>query len=173
MYSVNKVILIGNAGADPDIRTMPSGSRYARFSLATTETWRDKQDGERRDKTEWHRISVFQENLVQVIERYVKKGSKVYLQGRIETRKWRDESGQDRFTTEVVLKGYQCELVILDRPDRGSAEAAEEKLVTEEKPMIERREPEIKPFPVVGEEESLKWQQRSKDYDDLEDDIPF
>ena len=167
MYSVNKVILIGNVGADPDIRTMPSGNRYARFSLATTETWRDKQDGERRDKTEWHKISVFQENLVQVIERYVKKGSKLYLQGRIETRKWRDETGQDRFMTEVTLKGYQSELVILERLDRGAAD------VTEEKPMIERREPEIKPFPVVGEEESLKLRERSKDYDDLEDDIPF
>ena len=167
MYSINKVILIGNVGADPDIRTMASGSRYARFSLATTETWRDKQDGERRDKTEWHKISVFQENLVQVIERYVKKGSKLYLQGRLETRKWRDETGQDRFMTEVTLKGYQSELVILERLDRGAADVAEEKS------MIERSEAEIKPFSLVGEEESLKWQQRSKDYDDLEDDIPF
>ncbi len=117
--SVNKVILIGNLGRDPEIRTMQSGGRVASFSLATSEAWKDRTTGERRERTEWHRIAVFNEALVGVIERYVKKGSKLYLEGQLETRKWSDQSGQERYTTEVVLRPYRGELTMLDSRDGG------------------------------------------------------
>lgn len=112
--SVNKVILIGNLGRDPEIRTMQSGGRVCNLALATSETWRDKQSGERRERTEWHRIVVFNDNLVQVCERFLKKGSKIYVEGQLETRKWQDQSGQERYTTEVVLRPFRSELTMLD-----------------------------------------------------------
>src|SRR5580658_9717756 len=100
--SVNKVILIGNLGADPEIRSLSSGDRVANLRLATSETWRDRQSGERRERTEWHRVVVFNENLVKVAENYLKKGSKIYIEGTLQTRKWQDQSGQDKYSTEVV-----------------------------------------------------------------------
>ncbi|MEP3892021.1 MAG: single-stranded DNA-binding protein [Hellea sp.] len=112
--SVNKVILVGNVGNDPEIRSFNNGGKVANFSLATSESWRDKQSGEKRDKTEWHRIAVFNEGLVGVIERYVKKGAKLYIEGALQTRKWQDNSGQDKYSTEVVLKGYGSTLTMLD-----------------------------------------------------------
>lgn len=112
--SLNKVMLIGNLGRDPEIRTMQSGSKMATFPLATSETWRDRNTQERREKTEWHRVVVFNEGLVTVIERYVKKGSKLYIEGQLETRKWTDQQGQERFTTEVVLRPFRGELTMLD-----------------------------------------------------------
>lgn len=112
--SVNKVILIGNLGRDPEIRSMQSGSRVCNLALATSESWRDKQSGERREKTEWHRVVVFNENLVQICERYLKKGAKIYIEGQIETRKYTDSSGQERFTTEIVLRPFRGELTMLD-----------------------------------------------------------
>jgi single-strand DNA-binding protein len=112
--SVNKVILVGNLGRDPEIRTMQSGGRVANLSLATSESWRDKASGERKEKTEWHRVVIFNENLVRVAESYLRKGSKVYIEGQIETRKWKDQSDQDRYSTEIVLRPFRGELTMLD-----------------------------------------------------------
>jgi len=122
--SVNKVILVGNLGRDPEIRTFQNGGRVAHLNVATSETWKDKATGERKDKTEWHRVVIFNENLVGVAERYLKKGSKVYIEGRLETRKWTDQSGQEKYTTEVVLRPYRGELALLDRP-QGAAGGAD------------------------------------------------
>jgi single-strand DNA-binding protein len=111
--SVNKVILIGNVGKDPEIRTFGNGGKVANFSIATSEQWKDKQ-GQRQEKTEWHNIAVFSDGLVGVIERYVKKGSKLYIEGKLQTRKWQDRDGNDKYTTEVVLQGYGGTLTMLD-----------------------------------------------------------
>jgi single-strand DNA-binding protein len=118
--SVNKVILIGNLGQDPEVRTFPNGGKVCNLSLATSETWRDKQTGERKERTEWHRVAIYSEPLVNVAERYLKKGSKIYVEGQLETRKWQDQSGQDRYTTEIALRPYRSELTMLDgRGDGG------------------------------------------------------
>ncbi len=119
--SLNKVMLIGNLGKDPDVRTMQSGGRVCNLTVATSENWKDKQTGERREKTEWHRVVIFNDALVGVAERYLRKGSKVFLEGQLETRKWEDQSGQERYTTEVVLRPYRGELTMLD--SRGGADA--------------------------------------------------
>jgi single-strand DNA-binding protein len=113
--SVNKVILIGNLGADPEIRRTQDGRPIANLRLATSESWRDKATGERREKTEWHRVVIFNENLCRIAEQYLKKGSKVYIEGALQTRKWQDQSGQDKYSTEVVLQGFRGELTLLDR----------------------------------------------------------
>ncbi|MEM7068099.1 MAG: single-stranded DNA-binding protein [Pseudomonadota bacterium] len=112
--SVNKVILVGNLGADPEIRRTQDGRPIANLSIATSESWRDRNTGERREKTEWHRVVVFNEGLCKVIEQYVKKGSKVYLEGQLQTRKWQDNEGKDRYTTEIVLQGFNSNLTMLD-----------------------------------------------------------
>ncbi|MCI3133903.1 single-stranded DNA-binding protein [Phenylobacterium aquaticum] len=112
--SVNKVILVGNLGADPEIRTLNSGDRVANLRVATSETWRDRSSGERKEKTEWHRVVIFNDNLVKVAEQYLRKGSKVYIEGSIQTRKWSDQSGQEKFSTEVVLQKFRGELTMLD-----------------------------------------------------------
>ncbi|MBT4740028.1 MAG: single-stranded DNA-binding protein [Rhodospirillaceae bacterium] len=117
--SVNKVILIGNLGRDPEVRSMQNGNKVANLSLATSENWKDKNTGERKEKTEWHRVVIFG-NLADIAERYLKKGSKVYISGQLQTRKWQDKDGQDKYTTEVVLQGYGGELTMLDgRGDSG------------------------------------------------------
>jgi len=121
--SVNKVILIGNLGADPEIRTLNSGDRVANLRIATSESWRDRASGERKERTEWHRVVIFNDNLVKVAESYLKKGSKVYLEGAIQTRKWTDQSGQEKFSTEVVLQKFRGELTMLD--GRGDGEREE------------------------------------------------
>ncbi len=113
--SVNKVILIGNLGADPEIRRTQDGRPIANLRLATSESWKDKTTGERREKTEWHRVVIFNENLCRIAEQYLKKGSKVFIEGALQTRKWQDQSGQDRYSTEVVLQGFRGELTLLDR----------------------------------------------------------
>jgi single-strand DNA-binding protein len=118
--SVNKVILIGNLGRDPEVRDFPSGGKVANLSLATSETWRDRNTGERRERTEWHRVAIYSEPLVRVAEQYLRKGSKIYIEGQLETRKWQDQSGQDRYTTEVALRPYRSELTMLDGRDGGS-----------------------------------------------------
>ncbi|MDP3749060.1 single-stranded DNA-binding protein [Phenylobacterium sp.] len=120
--SVNKVILVGNLGADPEIRSLTSGDRVANLRVATSETWRDKSSGERKEKTEWHRVVIFNDNLVKVAEQYLRKGSKVYLEGSIQTRKWTDQSGVEKFSTEVVLQKFRGELTMLD--GRGDGEGA-------------------------------------------------
>ena len=122
--SVNKVILVGNLGRDPEVRTMQNGGKIVNLRIATSETWRDKQSGERRDKTEWHSVAIFNENLAKVAEQYLRKGSTVYIEGALETRKWQDQSGQDRYSTEVVLKAFRGELTLLGgRQDDGQDDA--------------------------------------------------
>ena len=112
--SVNKVILIGNLGRDPEIKTMNNGGQVVNLSLATSESWKDKTTGERRERTEWHRVVIFNENLCKVAQNYLKKGSKVYLEGQLQTRKWQDQSGADKYSTEIVLQNYRGELTMLD-----------------------------------------------------------
>jgi single-strand DNA-binding protein len=120
--SVNKVILVGNLGRDPEIRSTQDGTRVANLSLATSESWRDKNSGERREKTEWHRIAVFNERLVDIIEKYLNKGSKIYVEGQLQTRKWTDQQGNERYSTEVVLQRYRGELTMLDGRRDGGGE---------------------------------------------------
>ncbi|MGH6984328.1 MAG: single-stranded DNA-binding protein [Stellaceae bacterium] len=120
--SVNKVILIGNLGRDPEIRSTNDGTRVANMSVATSESWRDKASGERKERTEWHRVVVFNDRLVEIIEKYLKKGSKVYLEGALQTRKWTDQSGQEKYTTEVVLQKFRGELTMLDGARSGAGE---------------------------------------------------
>ena len=117
--SVNKVILIGNLGADPEIRRLNSGDPVVNLRGATTETWRDKNSGERKDRTEWHSVVIFNDNLAKVAEQYLKKGAKVYIEGQLQTRKWQDQNGQDRYTTEVVLQKFRGELQMLDTRGQG------------------------------------------------------
>ncbi len=118
--SVNKVILIGNLGADPEIRRTQDGRPIANLRVATSESWRDKTTGERREKTEWHRVVIFNEGLCKIVEQYLKKGSKVYLEGALQTRKWQDKEGHDRYSTEVVLQGFNSQLTMLDRAGGGA-----------------------------------------------------
>ena len=117
--SVNKVIIVGNLGADPEVKRMPSGEAIVNLSVATSETWKDKQSGERKEKTEWHRVVVFNENIAKVAEQYLKKGSKIYIEGQLQTRKWQDKTGADRYSTEIVLQRYRGELTILDSRNEG------------------------------------------------------
>ncbi|MGB3722699.1 MAG: single-stranded DNA-binding protein [Pacificimonas sp.] len=118
--SVNKVILVGNLGADPEFRSFQNGGEVCNLSVATSETWRDKQSGERREKTEWHKVAIFNEFLVKTARDYLRKGMKVYLEGAIQTRKWQDQNGQDKYTTEVVLQKFNGELVMLSGRDENS-----------------------------------------------------
>lgn len=117
--SVNKVILIGNLGRDPEVRNFQNGGKVCNLRIATSETWKDRNTGERRERTEWHSVAIFQEGLVRVAEQYLRKGSKVYLEGKLQTRKWQDQSGQDRYTTEIVLQGYDGVLTMLDGRGEG------------------------------------------------------
>ncbi len=117
--SVNKVILIGNLGRDPEVRTFQNGGKVCNLRIATSETWKDKQSGERKERTEWHSVAIFSEPLARVAEQYLRKGSKVYIEGQLETRKWQDQSGQDRYSTEVVLRPYSSTLTMLDGRDGG------------------------------------------------------
>lgn len=132
--SLNKVILVGNVGKDPDIRFLPDGSKVASFSIATSESWKDKTTGEKRDKTEWHRVVVFNERLSEIVEKFIKKGAKVFVEGQLQTRKWTDASGTDKYTTEVVLSRFRGDLVFMDKrgdvadsefPSESSHDAAE------------------------------------------------
>ncbi|HRI77265.1 MAG TPA: single-stranded DNA-binding protein [Alphaproteobacteria bacterium] len=144
--SVNKVIIIGNVGKDPEIRSFQNGSRVASFSVATSESWKDKASGERKERTEWHRISVLNDALVGIVEKYIKKGSKVYLEGQLETRKWTDNQGVDKYATEVVLRPYRGEITLLDgRKDGGD----------------------------VDERDTGSTQQAASSRNDMDDEIPF
>ena len=132
--SVNKVILVGNLGRDPEVRTFQNGGKVCNLRVATSETWKDRNTGERRERTEWHSVAIFSEPLARIAEQYLRKGSKVYLEGQLETRKWQDQSGQDRYTTEVVLRPYRGELTLLDGrgegggiDDRGSSGGYEDR----------------------------------------------
>lgn len=119
--SVNKVILIGNLGRDPEVRSFQNGGKVCNLRIATSETWRDRNTGERKERTEWHSVAIFSEPLAKIAEQYLKKGSKVYIEGQLETRKWQDQSGQDRYTTEIVLRPYRGELTLLDGRDGGGS----------------------------------------------------
>ena len=121
--SVNKVILIGNLGRDPEIRSFQNGGKVCNLRIATSETWKDRNTGERREKTEWHSVAIFSEGLVRVCEQYLRKGSKVYIEGQLQTRKWQDQSGNDRYSTEVVLSGFNGTLVMLDARGGGGSGA--------------------------------------------------
>ena len=150
--SLNKVQLIGRLGADPDIKQMVNGKNVARLSIATSQTWKDKSSGERKEKTEWHRIVIFNEGLVSVVQQYLKKGANVYIEGQLSTRKWKDEtSGQDRYSTEVVLQGFNSSLTMLDSRNSKSENS---NLVTENK-------------------SSLPNDNLNQDNSDLDDEIPF
>jgi single-strand DNA-binding protein len=118
--SVNKVIIVGNLGRDPEVRSFPNGGKVVNLRIATSETWRDKQSGERKERTEWHSVAIFNEALGKIAEQYLKKGSTVYIEGQLETRKWQDQSGADRYTTEVVLRQFRGELTLLGGRDGGS-----------------------------------------------------
>lgn len=122
--SVNKVILVGNLGADPEIRRTQDGRPIANLRIATSESWKDKNSGEKREKTEWHRVVIFNEGLCRVVEQYLKKGAKVYIEGQLQTRKWQDQTGQDRYSTEVVLQNFNSVLTMLDSPGGGGGRMA-------------------------------------------------
>ena len=154
--SVNKVILVGNLGQDPESRSMPSGGEVVNFSVATSENWKDR-DGNRQERTEWHRVVIFNENLGRVAKQYLRKGSKVYLEGQIQTRKWTDQSGQDKYTTEVVLQRFRGELVLLDRREGGGDYADSAGGASEFGSAPRQSQP--KPVPAFDS--------------DLDDDVPF
>ena len=131
--SLNKVLLIGRLGADPEIKQMVNGKSVARLSVATSQSWKDKSSGERKEKTEWHRVVIFNEGLVGVVQQYLKKGANVYIEGALTTRKWKDESsGQDKYSTEIVLQGYNSSLTMLD----GRSKSEDSNLVTENKSTL-------------------------------------
>lgn len=117
--SVNKVILVGNLGKDPEIRSTQAGKRIANLTIATSESWKDRNSGEKQERTEWHRVVIFSDGLVGVVERYLKKGAKVYIEGQLQTRKWTDQSGTEKYTTEIVLQGFSSSLIMLDAPRGG------------------------------------------------------
>jgi len=119
--SVNKVIIVGNLGRDPEVRTFQNGGKVCNLRIATSENWKDRTTGERKERTEWHSVAIFSEPLARIAEQYLRKGSKVYIEGQLETRKWQDQSGQDRYTTEVVLRPYRGELTLLDGRDGGGS----------------------------------------------------
>lgn len=120
--SVNKVIIVGNLGRDPEVRSFQNGGKVCNLRIATSETWKDRNTGERKERTEWHSVAIFNENLARLAEQYLRKGSKVYIEGKLETRKWQDQSGQDRYSTEVVLRPYAGELTFLDSRDGGGGD---------------------------------------------------
>ena len=150
--SVNKVILLGNLGRDPEIRSMQSGSKMASFSIATSKRWKDKNTQEQKEKTSWHNVVVFGDGLVNIVESYVKKGSKIYVEGELQTRKWQDKDGNDKYTTEVILQGYNCNLTLLD--SRNNTNQSSE--ITKESSMAD---------------ENIESQ--TSDSEDPEEDIPF
>ena len=137
--SVNKVILVGNLGKDPKVSTLPSGDKVVSFTLATSETWKDKNTGERREKTEWHNVSVFNENIGRIVEQYCKKGSKVYLEGQLQTRKYTDQAGVEKYATDVVLQRFRGELTLLD--GRSGGEGRESFGAEERSPGFGRSSP--------------------------------
>ena len=122
--SVNKVILVGNLGNEPEVRNLPSGGKVVNLSVATSESWRDRNSGERKERTEWHRVVIFSEGLAKVAEQYLHKGSKVYIEGQLQTRKWQDQSGADKYSTEVVLQGFNSNLTMLDGRSEGGGDNA-------------------------------------------------
>ena len=158
--SVNKVILIGNLGRDPEVRHAQDGTKIVNLNLATSESWKDRNSGDRKEKTEWHRVVIFNEQLCRIAEQYLKKGSKVYLEGQLQTRKWQDQSGQDKYTTEVVLQNFNSQLTMLDRAgDRAGGEfGAEEDDFGSSGPSAREKKPALAGAGKRG---------------DMDDEIPF
>ena len=150
--SVNKVILLGNLGRDPEIRSMQSGGKMASFSIATSKRWKDRNTQEQKEKTSWHNVVVFGDGLVKIVENYVKKGSKIYVEGELQTRKWQDQDGNDKYTTEVILQGYNSNLTLLD--SRNNTNQSSE--ITQESSIADE-----------------KTESQTSDSEDLEEDIPF
>ncbi len=153
--SVNKVILLGNLGRDPEIRAMQSGSKMAAFSMATSKRWKDRNTQEQKEKTSWHNIVVFGDGLVDIVEKYVKKGSKLYVEGELQTRKWQDQDGKDRYSTEVVLQGYNCNLTLLDSRSSGNQSL------------------ESQTEPTQSQSSNNNIESQVSDSDNLDEDIPF
>ena len=162
--SVNKVILLGNLGRDPDIRTMQNGKKVCTFSIATSDSWKDKETGEKKEKTEWHRVVIFNEGLVGVVENYVKKGSKLYIEGSLQTRKWTDDSGTEKYTTEVIVQGYGGRIDMLDGKNNNNKDIPEEPKNMSEKSENLKQD--------STNQESTK-DAKSESLDDLDDEIPF
>ncbi|OUW95123.1 MAG: single-stranded DNA-binding protein [Pelagibacteraceae bacterium TMED237] len=154
--SVNKAILLGNLGRDPEIRSMQSGSKMASFSIATSKRWKDRNTQEQKEKTSWHNIVVFGDGLVDIVEKYVKKGSKIYVEGELQTRKWQDKDGNDRYTTEVILQGYNCNLTLLDTRNNSQTSSNNNDQIDDSKSI---------------EDDSIESQ--NNDSNDLDEDIPF
>jgi single-strand DNA-binding protein len=167
--SVNKVILIGNVGRDPEVRNTQDGAKIVQFSVATSETWNDRASGERKERTEWHRVVVFNERIGDVVEKYVRKGSKVYVEGSIQTRKWTDQSGQEKFTTEVVIGKFRGELTLLD--SRGGGEGASGGEGSGGYQRSERAPAPTRAAPAAGRG-GPSWD-APKGGGDLDDEIPF
>ena len=161
--SLNKVTLIGNLGADPEIRSMQNGAKVASFNLATTDSWKDKTTGERKNKTEWHKIAVFSENLVKLIESYIKKGSKIYIEGALQTRKWQDKDGNERYTTEIVLQGYNCRIEMLDGKKDSSGDSSN----------FNQGDSDYDSNSSQSSKKSSKSRDTSIDEDDFVDEVPF
>jgi single-strand DNA-binding protein len=151
--SVNKVILVGNLGNEPEVRNLPSGGKVVNLSVATSERWKDRNTGEQREKTEWHRVVIFSEGLAKVAEQYLRKGSKVYLEGQLQTRKWQDQSGTDKYSTEIVLQGFNASMVLLDGAQGGGDSQQRE------------QRPQRSPQP--------QYQAPAFESGGLDDDIPF
>ena len=154
--SVNKTILLGNLGRDPEIRSMQSGAKMASFSIATSKRWKDKSTQETKEKTSWHNIVIFGEGLVDIVEKYVKKGSKIYVEGELQTRKWQDQDGNDKYTTEVVLQGYNSNLTLLDSRNNTQQQQVENQSDMCNDQQIENNS-----------------SSQSSDSDDSDEDIPF
>lgn len=158
--SLNKVCLIGNLGKDPEVKSFTNGGRIVSFSVATSENWTDKATGEKKEKTEWHNVTVTNDGLVGVVERYLKKGAKIYLEGKLHTRKWQDKDGADRYTTEIVLNGPQGVMKMLDAPPKGSQQQEQEQW--------------SKPQGSASENPILNKEYSQNNFDnDLDDDVPF
>ena len=153
-YSINKVTLVGNVGNDPEVKTFQNGNKVVNLSIATSERWKDKESGELKSNTEWHRVVIFNMLLADIVEKYVKKGAKVYLEGQLQTRKWQDSNGIEKFTTEIVLQNYRGELVLLDRTSESTSTLENHN----------RNEQQLN--------NSTKKEEKSE-LDNLEDDIPF
>ena len=154
-YSINKVILVGNVGNDPEIKTFQNGNKVANLSIATSERWKDKETGEQKSLTEWHRVVIFNTIFISLAEKFVKKGAKIYVEGQLQTRKWQDGSGVDKYSTEVVLQNYRGEIVLLDRQENIDTNS------------------QIKKENMTNNNSIDNSKQYSKQIDDLDDDIPF
>ncbi|WP_319531916.1 single-stranded DNA-binding protein [uncultured Cohaesibacter sp.] len=169
--SVNKVILVGNLGADPDIRTTQDGRKIVNLSVATSESWKDRNSGERRERTEWHRVVIFNEGLTRVAENYLRKGSKVYVEGQLQTRKWQDQNGQDRYSTEIVLQGFNSTLTMLDNRNEGGGSFGGQQNNDFGGPGRSfANEPQGDPY---GGRQSKPGPQNPNFRDEMDDDIPF